>query len=80
MKSEKLFCLSLETGALVVSGIQLFFCSISLIITSISLHYKDDLIDAILAKANSTGEIDADEQRNLVALCELVVGFFFRYS
>ncbi|KAL5288415.1 hypothetical protein ACFFRR_008946 [Megaselia abdita] len=69
MKSEKLFCLSLETGALVVSGIQLFFCSFSLIIGSISLSHKDDLINAISSQFEADGEIGFEDKRSLIKMC-----------
>lgn len=77
MIAEKLFCFSLETGAFVVAGVQLFFSSISLIVGSISLHYKDDLIDAILRRnaARSDDERSPEflqSQRNLTSFCELV--------
>ncbi|KAL5288414.1 hypothetical protein ACFFRR_008946 [Megaselia abdita] len=68
MKSEKLFCLSLETGALVVSGIQLFFCSFSLIIGSISLSHKDDLINAISSQFEADGEIGFEDKRSLIKM------------
>lgn len=71
MKSEKLCCLSLETGAIVIAGIQMFFCTISLIIGSISMSHKEDLVDNIINSYNYSEKVDAEEIRGVLINCKL---------
>ncbi|KAL5278723.1 hypothetical protein ACFFRR_003380 [Megaselia abdita] len=53
MKSERLFCLSLETGAIVVAVIEMFFSSMSLISGVTGLQKKDYVVSAILNSTNN---------------------------
>lgn len=71
MKSGKLCCLSLETGALVVAGVQMFFCTVSLIIGAISMNHEDYLVDNLMAAYNFTSDYDPNEIREFLTTCKL---------
>ncbi|KAL5278725.1 hypothetical protein ACFFRR_003380 [Megaselia abdita] len=68
MKSERLFCLSLETGAIVVAVIEMFFSSMSLISGVTGLQKKDYVVSAILNSTNN----HSDKSRESFAHCEFL--------
>lgn len=72
MKTEKLFCISLETGAFVIAGVSMFFQTISLITTSIAFSYKEEIIEAIVNSSTNASEISTTDLRSILTLCEFI--------
>ncbi|KAL5288410.1 hypothetical protein ACFFRR_008944 [Megaselia abdita] len=77
MKPKKVCCLSLETGAIVVAGIQMFLCAISLVIGSIAMDHKEGLVDNVMNSNNLTWtDSDPDVVRAYVrTYIEVVLSF-----
>lgn len=69
MKAEKLFCLSLETGAIAIAAVQMVLCSISFLVSFILFQRREELIDILTNSTLKPENLENPIDREDISIC-----------